>query len=166
MMTETLAWDRKETIGTTPRRAMRLSYDPIELEEVDPSFLDAAGVKQGMFIEAEGDACAFRSKTGDLVGYGLLRPYPEPITHVAEASFVLGDSAHEYIPDLYYVIRDAILMEGTRLGYKRIQSHVFAGKKNDKYFAERLGFVSEGLLERYGPGGRSMYIMILEGFDG
>lgn len=163
MMTATLA---KESIGMTPRRAMRLSYDPIELEEVDPSLLEAAGVKQDMFLEAAGDACAFRSKTGDMVGYGLLRPYPKPIAHVAEATFVLGDSAYEYIPDLYYVIRDAILMEGTRLGYERIQSHVYADKKNDKNFAERLGFASEGLLERYGPGGRSMYIMILEGFDG
>ena len=154
----------KEAIGTTPRGPTRLSYDPIGLEEVEPAFLDIAGVKQDVFLETPGQAWAIRSKTGDLVGYGLLRPFPEPIPHVAEATFVLGDSAYDYIPDLYYVIRDAILMEGTRLGYERIQSHVFADKKSDKHFAERLGFVAEGLLEKYGPGGRSMYIMILEGF--
>ena len=99
------------------------------------------------------------------VAYGFLLEFPgTEMHHVAESVFVPTVPRailRQYVPSLYYKVAMAIMDEAKEQGYTRVQCHV--GNARDRHFAERVGFVHEGALIGYGPGGKNLSIMRLAG---
>ena len=152
----------KKAVGPTPARKMALHYEPVALKDVDPEIIRGAGIAPEDFVASPQEACEFIADNDDLLGYGMIVRLPAPLDHVTEVAFFLGEYSFKYIPDLYYVVRDAIMTEVRKRHFLRIQSHIFADQERDIHFAQRLGFIPEGLLEGYGPEGRNMYVMRME----
>ena len=149
----------KKAVGPTPARKMSLHYEPVARKDVDPEIIRGAGISPEDFVASPQEAWEIIADNDDLLGYGVIVRLPVPLDHVTEVAFFLGEYSFKYIPDLYYVVRDAIMTEVRKRHFLRIQSHIFADQERDIHFAQRLGFIPEGLLEGYGPEGRNMYVM-------
>ena len=109
------------------------------------------------------DCCAFSVEEEEhVIGYGWVQPQNPPLTHVGEAAFVVGDRARSYVPDIYHACLDMLLTAVRAKGYLRVQCHVPADSDTARWFAERLGFVHEGRIVRFGPGGTDMLMMRME----
>lgn len=123
----------------------------------------SAHIDEPVHISADAGCCSFWGGH-DLLGFGILQSMPHPFSHVAEAAFlVLPLTARRYVPDIYYVAREMLVDGARQRFYSRVQCHVAADSPTQIHFAQRLGFVAEGLLRKFGPGATDMYSMFLEG---
>lgn len=145
----------KRPIGPRTRLVKRVATAIIS-----SNALIAAMPEDVLAITTDADCCEFRAE--GVIGYGWVQPQPAPIAHVGEAAFVVGDRARYYVPDIYHACRDMLVAAVYRKSYMRIQCHVPEDLATARWFAERLGFVTEGVKKRFGPGGIDMRIMRLE----
>ena len=107
----------------------------------------------------------FRSEDDLLVGMATLVRMPG-LSHVIEAVTVVTEKAREYVPSIYFAVDRAMeseyLVMNARSRVRRVQCHVDVADQTAIHFAERLGFVHEGVMVGYGRGGEDMAIMRLE----
>lgn len=77
---------------------------------------------------------------------------------VGEAWSLCNEGIHKYIRELLYYSRLYIDKAFNDYGFHRLQAHVRADWIKSIMFDEKLGFVEEAFLEKYGPNGED-YIL-------
>ena len=137
-----------------------IRFHPEHLEHIDYRFHEIEtlevwpGLKKAAIHLPQAGPCFSGVIDGEIVGSaGLIKLWPG----VAEAWMVTGTLTNNHALSFHKCVKHGLNRLIETLGLHRVQISVYQYYDMSIKWVERLGFKSEGLMDKYGPDGSNFY---------